>query len=91
MLSGHGSHLPVSTKRQEIAEIEPRFGIAYPDQKIKFLPELADFCENAVVVVFKGNKVKFIFGEVPVPLIPQIHKRFGRVQQRGAYAESRIG
>lgn len=57
VLSWHCRHLLIASEWQEITETEPRLGIAHPDQKIKFCPQMTDFRENALMVVFERNQI----------------------------------
>ena len=88
MFPGYSDHFFVEAQGQKAAAGKLGSGIADADEKIKFVPQLFDFGEDALVVVLEGDQMQLIFREFLVYLVPQIHKRSGRVQKGGAYPES---
>ena len=90
MLPGNGAHLPVAAQWKHAALVQPASGVADRHQKIKFFAKPFDLRKDPLMIILKGYEMQPISREIPVYPIPEIHKGFCRIQQRGTHTKGGI-
>ena len=64
-----------------MAEV-PLVRVTDSDEKIKFFAQGGNFGKNALMVVLKRNNVQPVTRKRSIYFVPQIHKRFARIEKR---------
>lgn len=82
MFTRHRNAVLISAERQKVTAVQPERRVTDSDEKIKFFAQGGNFGKNALMVVLKRNNVQPVTRKRSIYFVPQIHKRFARIEKR---------